>query len=168
MKNFIIFTLLALALSIPAFAQPTAGPLHLFDQRIVYDKTNYTASLAETTGWLSTEPFRELTAMFQSTDSVFVVVFVDARNSTVPTNFTSVIPGAGLLTTSDTLSLRDSTSGSANMNTGGVRRVLYKSTTLNRLDGPVNNQLRMRINYQSTLTGTTTGRRFKIHLIKTN
>jgi len=167
MKNLLsIVLLIGLLFSVTQAQLPKTG-IDYFDQRIAYDKTNYTNSLAETTAWFPVETSRELGVLFQSTDSASVVVWVDARNNAIQQNFVSVIPGAGIQSTSDTLALRDSLSGSANMNTGGVRAVLYKSTTLNRLVFPVNNQIRFRVAYAASLNGTTTGRRFKIWWVKT-
>lgn len=139
----------------------TATSTHVFDMTPVYVKTNYSSAVAETTGWLAVEPFRELAAVLQSTDSANADVFFDARNS-------SAINTLAYTTYGDSLKLADSTSGSANMNTGGIRNTLLKTTTLNRLNQPGNNQIRIRVSYRATLNGTTSGRKFRVWLIKTN
>jgi len=165
--KLITILLLALIAVLPALSQTTftsggtATSPHQFDMRVVYDKTNYTASLAETTGWFIIEPYRELAAVLQSTDTATADVFFDARNSTT-------INTLAFTTYGDSLKLADSTSGSANMNTGGIRNVLLKTTTLNRLNQPGNYSMRIRVAQRSSPVGTTSGRHFKVWLIKTN
>lgn len=131
----------------------------IFDQSAATTKVNYTNATSDTTGWITVEPYRELAAILQSTDSAVADVYFDARNSfQINTNqFT---------TYADSLKLADSVAGGANV--GEARNILLKTTTLNRLLQPGNNQIRIRVARRAAGNGTTTGRNLRVWLIKEN
>lgn len=126
----------------------------------VYSKTTYTNSLTETTAYFNIEPAKELAVIFFSSDSATADVYFDTRNG-------SYINGnVGSATYADSAKLADSVVGGAN--SGEIRNVLLKTTTLNRLLGPSNTQMRIRVAYRSATNGTTAGRVFRVILVKQN
>lgn len=160
--KILLLAVLTVALCMSAVAQtPSSGNEHEWKYELRYDKTNYSSSTNDTTAWFMVEPFRELAAVLQSTDSANADFYFQARNS-------AFINTLQYTTFQDSLKLADSTSGSANMNTGGIRNTLLKTTTLNRLLQPGNNQVRIVVIPRATLNGTTTGRRLKVWMIRTN
>lgn len=137
----------------------TVGSSHNFDQSIVYVKTNYTNSGSDTSAWYTIEPYRNVAFILQSTDSTATDVYFDAKNSSA-TNTNQYT------TYGDSLKLADSVAGGAN--TGEIRNILIKTTTLNRLNSPANNQVRFRVAHRASGAGTTSGRVFRIWKITTN
>lgn len=137
----------------------TVGSNHYFNQTAATTKLNYTNSTSDTTGWITVESFRELCAIITSTDSAVADVFFDARNSfQINTN--------AFTTYADSIKLADSVAGGNNV--GEARNVLLKTTTLNRLNQPANNQIRIRVARRSSGNGTTSGRNLRVWLVETN
>ena len=161
MKYVILLTLVCASLS---FSQQifTGGAVqgnHIFDQTAFYTKASYTNTQTDTTGWFTVEPFRELAALITSSDSGVADVYFDARNSfQINTN--------AYTTYQDSLKLADSVAGGAN--SGEMHITLFKTTTLNRLLQPANNQLRIRVARRSAGNGTTAGRVMRVWLIREN
>lgn len=123
----------------------------------VYTKTNFTTALLDTTNWFTIEPNTELAFIFRSTDSAAVDVYIDGRNS-----FYGNVNG--YVTYSDSLTVVDTVAGGQNV--GETRKVLIKTTTLNRLNSPANNQCRLRVDHRASGAGTTSGRQLNIDIIK--
>lgn len=159
-------TLLVLLLVVPAlsFGQQivtggSVGSGHVFDQTMLYTKSNFTTALLDTTTWYNIEPTQSYGIIIQSTDSAVLDIYCDARNSALPnTN--------AYTTYADSLTLADSVAGGDN--SGERRNVLLKTTTLNRLNGPTNNQVRFRIDHRASNAGTTSGRLLRVWFVKTN
>lgn len=125
----------------------------------MYTKLNYTNATLDTTTWIDIEPYDEIAFLLRSTDSAAFDVYFDGRNSYFPNT-------RGYTTYTDSVTVVDTVSGG--QNTGERRNILIKTTTLNRLNQPGNNQVRIRLDHRAAGAGTTSGRYFYVELIKKN
>lgn len=135
----------------------TVGNQHVTSQEQVYQKTTFTTATLDTTTWFNIEPANEIGLYLTSTDSCVLDIYCDSRNGFLP-------DANHYVTYADSMTLADSVVGGAN--TGEKRLVLIKTTTLNRLSQPVQNQVRFRIDHRAAGAGTTAGRVMRLYIVK--
>ncbi len=154
-----------LLLTSVAFSQETVQkkfrvPSGTLPYEPVYTRTTFTNATLDTTTWFSVEPTRDVSFLVISTDSAALDIYVDGRNS-FKTNTLAYV------TYADSLTLADSASGFTATNTSGlIRKVLLKTTTLNRLNQPANDEARLRVDHRASGAGTTSGRTITIYAVR--